>query len=76
LTNSNGWWVVADSKKVGPDGWLENYNPNLRKARKLSDAGTHWVITKKIKRHHFQIWVKKKLRPSKPRPWFNLRRIK
>ena len=74
--NAQGWYVIADSKKVGQFGWLPEYNKELQKYRGLSDAGTHWVVTKKIKRHHYQIWAKKKVRASKPEPWFNLRRIK
>ena len=76
MKNEQGWWVVADSKKLGREGWLSEYNTDLRKARGLSDAGTHWMVTRRIKKHHFQIWVKKKVRPSRPKPWFNLRRIK
>ena len=76
MKNEQGWWVVADNKKLGREGWLSEYNTDLRKARGLSDAGTHWMVTRRIKKHHFQIWVKKKVRPSRPKPWFNLRRIK
>ena len=48
--NAQGWHVIADSKKVGQFGWLPQYNKELQKYRGLSDAATHWVVTKKIKR--------------------------
>lgn len=71
LKNDKGWWVVADSKKIGQEGWLPEYNTDLRQARRSSDAGTHWMVTTRIKKNHFQVWVKKKVRPSKPDPWFS-----
>tara|TARA_B100000519_G_scaffold85402_1_gene74106 strand:+ start:119 stop:352 length:234 start_codon:yes stop_codon:yes gene_type:complete len=77
MKQNNGWEIIADSKKVGEDGWLPEYNRRLQKYRGFSDAGTHFMITKRMpKRGHFQIWGKKKVRPSKPEPWFNLRRVK